>query len=472
MGVFSFCEASVGNSNYINIPQNINFKNNFISTKNNINKYENPVVDLTDSLSEIPEDIKLEQNSICEIKPSIKMAKYLDITRNDKMRDFSNKKIEYQNNFISNHTYNNKNIHSNNINKNNDYNQDQELNYRYVPLTEQKNSERYLKKASFNEDDEVYEKDFKEIIKIKDNKEEDELESAQENNTGAEAIKTTNSLKFNNIDTQSYWNLHKKNSDKNLNNNHANANKNYIIQNKNSNEEILYNIIKTEENEEQIEEEVYKSNLNNIILAKTKLQNNKRNTSENQNSNFHSNNNISTSNKTEVESHNGGIKILKTCNNMFIEGSKSDLKANDYIYDNSIKITKYLSEGAQAKVYLGHIEEINKYVAIKRYSIIENDEDLIEKINEECEFIKSLDHSNIIKYYDIDINYCNNFTSIDLIMEYVEGYCLKDYVRSEDFIYLEKDQKEKMIKFIIRNILNGIEYLHNNKIIHRDLKVF
>jgi hypothetical protein len=78
------------------------------------------------------------------------------------------------------------------------------------------------------------------------------------------------------------------------------------------------------------------------------------------------------------------------------------LKEDDYIYDNSIRIIKYISEGAQAKIYLGLIEEINKYVAIKRYTLPKYDKEVIEKITKENEILKNLENEYIVKYFDVD----------------------------------------------------------------------
>jgi hypothetical protein len=152
--------------------------------------------------------------------------------------------------------------------------------------------------------------------------------------------------------------------------------------------------------------------------------------------------------------------------------TKGSLNVDDYIYDESIRIIKYISEGAQAKVYLGLIEEIGKFVAIKRYLLVKPDEELIEKVTLECEYVKKLEHPNIIRYFDIEINYYDDIITIDLIMEYVHGFSLKEYLASDDFINrLSHKEKNEKIKFIIKSILEGISYLHINKIIHRDLKV-
>jgi hypothetical protein len=183
-------------------------------------------------------------------------------------------------------------------------------------------------------------------------------------------------------------------------------------------------------------------------------------------------------NRTELES-------VHTLDNPFVleECSPQDLKEGEYIYDNCIRIVKFLAEGAQAKLYIGLIEEIDKYVAIKRYNII-YDEVHIGKIQEECEIIKNLEHANIIKYFDIEItniypedgeaNVDENTAvscKIDIIMEFLSGGNLKEYLIN----YAQENKSQGIpidkVKLIARKILDALIYLHDNKIIHRDLKV-
>jgi hypothetical protein len=89
---------------------------------------------------------------------------------------------------------------------------------------------------------------------------------------------------------------------------------------------------------------------------------------------------------------------------LIIDNNNFTLKEGDYIYDYSIKIIRFVSEGGQARIYLGLIEEIDKYVAIKRYSMPNYDQTLVDKIMVECEMLKSLEHDNIIKYFDVENN--------------------------------------------------------------------
>jgi hypothetical protein len=188
-------------------------------------------------------------------------------------------------------------------------------------------------------------------------------------------------------------------------------------------------------------------------------------------------NSVSNSNNNQYRNQEISKGALSGKSNIFKSGNitqytKGCLNVNDLIYDESIRIIKYISEGAQAKVYLGLIEEIGKFVAVKRYLLVKADEELIDKVTVECEFVKKLEHTNIIRYFDIEINYYDDITTIDLIMEYVEGFSLKDYLTTDEFVNkLSGEEKKEKIKHIIKNILEGISYLHINKIIHRDLKV-
>lgn len=86
------------------------------------------------------------------------------------------------------------------------------------------------------------------------------------------------------------------------------------------------------------------------------------------------------------------------------------------------------------------------------------------------ERIKKLNHPNILKYIQIKPEAQNGKKSnleenIDIVTEYCEGGSLGKLLEKFDFL------EERLIKKYIKQILLGLEYLHANKIIHKNLKL-
>jgi len=73
-----------------------------------------------------------------------------------------------------------------------------------------------------------------------------------------------------------------------------------------------------------------------------------------------------------------------------------------------------------------------------------------------------LNHQNIVEYYGSKIS--EGKRGVDIIFEYVPGGSLRDLLNK--FVKFE----EKLVKVYIRQIIEGLNYLHKNDIIHRDLK--
>jgi len=85
---------------------------------------------------------------------------------------------------------------------------------------------------------------------------------------------------------------------------------------------------------------------------------------------------------------------------------------------------------------------------------------LLENILREIKIMKLLEHPNIVKLIEIielDTKTC-------LVMEYVDGGDLFEYILNETRLSEPKSAK------LFRQIVDAIEYLHQNLVIHRDLK--
>lgn len=75
--------------------------------------------------------------------------------------------------------------------------------------------------------------------------------------------------------------------------------------------------------------------------------------------------------------------------------------------------------------------------------------------------MRKLDHPNLIKLVEVH----ESEHSIYMILEYCNGGTLRDFLMSN--IKLNKHQ----ISLIIKGITEGLAYLHDLKIIHRDIKL-
>ena len=120
-----------------------------------------------------------------------------------------------------------------------------------------------------------------------------------------------------------------------------------------------------------------------------------------------------------------------------------------------------LGEGAFAKVRLATQIHIKEKCAIKIVDkrLIEGTRD-IQRLKKEIKILKSIRHKNIIQLFDI----MESKTNLYFVLEYCKGGELFDY------IVKNKRLKEGEACIFFQQIINGVEYLHNQGIIHRDLK--
>jgi len=131
------------------------------------------------------------------------------------------------------------------------------------------------------------------------------------------------------------------------------------------------------------------------------------------------------------------------------------------VLGNRYELVEKIGGGGMAIVYKAKCRLLNRFVAVK---ILRTDsdmtEDFIKRFKVEAQAAGSLSHPNIVSIYDVgnenDVNY--------IVMEYVEGYTLKEVVAQSGNLTWKATVK------IASQICAGLEHAHKNHIIHRDIK--
>ncbi|CAF0919846.1 unnamed protein product [Didymodactylos carnosus] len=125
------------------------------------------------------------------------------------------------------------------------------------------------------------------------------------------------------------------------------------------------------------------------------------------------------------------------------------------------KLGSLLGEGSYAKVKTAFSERLNRKIAIKIVNRRKAPIDFQQRfLPRELSILQNLDHPHIIKLYEI----FNHGHKVYMILELAGHGDLLDYIKL--FGRLPEDRARKMFQ----QLVSAIEYLHNLKIVHRDLK--
>ena len=125
------------------------------------------------------------------------------------------------------------------------------------------------------------------------------------------------------------------------------------------------------------------------------------------------------------------------------------------------KIKSLIGTGGMAAVYLAKDLILDRLVAIKvlRLDFRQND-DAMRRFRREALSATQLTHPNIVGVYDVGQSQEMNY----IVMEYVEGIDLKDYIRQKGALHPIEAVR------IMMQIVSAIAAAHQNRIIHRDIK--
>ena len=134
---------------------------------------------------------------------------------------------------------------------------------------------------------------------------------------------------------------------------------------------------------------------------------------------------------------------------------------------NNYKFIYEIGKGSASNVYLAVNEKTNELFAIKQISFEKiTEKSSMENFKRELKLLNSFKNENIIKILGIE----KTKNNIYLVLEYCNGGNLMEYKKYYEYHY-KKQMNELYIQKILKQIINGLEYMHHKKIVHRDIKL-
>ncbi|KAI3645187.1 hypothetical protein MP228_011351 [Amoeboaphelidium protococcarum] len=123
---------------------------------------------------------------------------------------------------------------------------------------------------------------------------------------------------------------------------------------------------------------------------------------------------------------------------------------------------KYLGSGAFGSVYAALNLESGDMMAVKEIKLLDqgNMKKLVRSVIDEMSVLQNLRHPNIIEYYGAEVHRDKVF----IFMEFCSGGSLFNMLESG------RIEEEKVLQLYTYELLQGLQYLHQHNIIHRDIK--
>lgn len=135
------------------------------------------------------------------------------------------------------------------------------------------------------------------------------------------------------------------------------------------------------------------------------------------------------------------------------------LEPNQIIGDR-YQIIEQIGTGGMANVYCANDIKLDREITLKVLKEEFVDEEFIRKFRKEATAAAKLNHPNIAGVYDVG----NDGNIYYIVMEYVDGYTLKDIIK------IKAPFSNEEILGISIQIANALSVAHNAGIVHRDIK--
>ena len=133
---------------------------------------------------------------------------------------------------------------------------------------------------------------------------------------------------------------------------------------------------------------------------------------------------------------------------------------------NDFEFRESLGKGSFGSVYIVKRKENQKIYAMKRVRLINLGEKEKQNSFNEVRLLASFSHPNIIGYKEAFFD--EKSSTLNIVMEYADDGDLSTKIKNNLKKHVQFD--ETTIWSILIQILEGLNYLHKSRIIHRDLK--
>ena len=123
--------------------------------------------------------------------------------------------------------------------------------------------------------------------------------------------------------------------------------------------------------------------------------------------------------------------------------------------------TSKLGEGTYGVVYRAKDQKGQEIYALKKIRLQAEEEGIPSTAIREISLLKELAHVNIVKLYEV----LHNPKKLTLVFEYVEQDLKKVIDKTNG-----KGLDMPLVKSYLYQLLRGVDHIHKNKVLHRDLK--
>ncbi|XP_072613716.1 mitogen-activated protein kinase kinase kinase 19 isoform X2 [Vulpes vulpes] len=167
----------------------------------------------------------------------------------------------------------------------------------------------------------------------------------------------------------------------------------------------------------------------------------------------------------KIQRYSNGFRIYNKEEKFLNSNEKKIFSENSLKNEESILWTKgeILGKGAYGTVYCGLTSQ-GQLIAVKQVALDTSDKLATEKeyrkLQEEVDLLKALKHVNIVAY----LGTCLEENIVSIFMEFVPGGSISSIINRFGPLL------EMVFCKYTRQILQGVAYLHENCVVHRDIK--